>query len=99
MASQARLGLSRSWLGATEEGVKMMRGSKAFDEEDTTQETTAILNCLEYLRREAINTGLHDAAQLIGLAAQSVSEAIARQEELGTAGANIYPGFGRSGPH
>lgn len=79
--------------------LKMTEEQEVFDEDEPAQDTTAILNCLEYLKREAINSGLNDAAQLISLAAKSVAEAISRQDGTATSDSNLYPGFGGSGLH
>ncbi len=79
--------------------LKMTKEQDVFDEDEPAQETTAILNCLEYLKREATTSGLNDAAQLIALAAKSVAEAISRQDGTATPGSNLYPGFGGSGLH
>ena len=68
------------------------------EEDDVLQETIAILNCLEYLRREALSSGLDDAARFIALAADSVHRTISDDGDGPDFGGGLT-GMARSGLH
>jgi len=70
-----------------------------FDEDDALRETTAILNCLEYLRREAISSGLEEAARYIAMAANSVHRTIIDEGGHEPGGGTYFPGGAQSGLH
>ena len=70
-----------------------------FEDDDLMQETVAILKCLEYLRREAMSSGLDDAARYIAMAADSVHQTIAGEDGIGSGTRAYFPGIDGSGPH
>lgn len=70
-----------------------------YEDDDLLQETSALLNCLEYLRREALSSGLDDAARLIAMAADSVHKTIVDDEGGTPSGGGYFPGVMGSGPH
>jgi len=58
-----------------------------------------MLNCLEYLRREAISSGLEDAARYIALAADSVQRTISEENDAEPAALGYFAGAAGSKPH